>query len=96
MTNVTEQKLSLTQLAHQQNVSISAVWRWAQRGVRGVKLETFLVGGRRFTNPTFFSEFVDATTRAADGGLPLPQPRTNRQRESSIAAAERELSKLGV
>ena len=26
----------------------STVWRWIQRGVRGIKLESCLVGGKRY------------------------------------------------
>jgi hypothetical protein len=34
--------------------------RWAHHGVRGVRLATFLVGGRRFTTREAISEFIEA------------------------------------
>jgi len=49
MTLLSEQQLTLNQLAKQEGVNPSAVWRWSLRGVRGVKLENFSVGARRFT-----------------------------------------------
>lgn len=45
-------------------------WRWIQRGCRGVKLETVLVGGRRFTSTLALQTFVERTTAAADGTSP--------------------------
>jgi len=41
---------------------IATVWRWVKRGVRGVKLETIVVGGRRYTNVAAIERFVEATT----------------------------------
>jgi len=37
----------------------STVWRWCSRGVRGVKLQTFFVGGRRMTSKRFIAEFLE-------------------------------------
>jgi hypothetical protein len=38
----------------------------SQRGCRGVRLESIVVGGRRFTNRQALRRFVEATTAAAD------------------------------
>ena len=95
MTMLTEQKLSLTQLAHREGVNICTCWRWAKRGVRGVRLETYNVGGRRWTTEEAFARFVEGTT-AAVNGEPVTELRINRQRETAIARAERELEKAGV
>jgi len=88
---LTEQRLTLNQLATQEGVNPSTVWRWSLRGVRGVKLETFSVGARRFTTIEAFGRFVDGTTAAAQGDQ--PQVRTNRQREAAIDRSERELAR---
>ena len=90
MTLLSEQRLTLNQLAKQEGVNPSTVWRWSLRGVRGVKLETFSVGARRFTTIEAFGRFVDGTTAVAQGEQ--PQARTNRQREAAIARAEAELA----
>ena len=44
----------------------STIQRWRLRGARGVKLETLLVGGTRYTSAEALSRFIFATTAAAD------------------------------
>ena len=56
-----EDRLSLTDLATQQGVSASTVWRWAMRGIRSKRLETFTIGGRRYTTAEAFARFITAT-----------------------------------
>lgn len=46
--------------------SIATVRRWRIRGVRGVKLETLLVGGRRYTSEEALQRFLAGTTAAAE------------------------------
>ena len=45
----------------------STLHRWRLRGTRGVKLETLLVGGTRYTSVEALNRFFAATTAAADG-----------------------------
>lgn len=45
----------------------STLHRWRQRGIRGVRLETLLIGGARYTSTEALSRFFAATTAAADG-----------------------------
>jgi len=68
---------------------VSTLYRWHRRGVRGIKLQTWLVGGRRYTTPDALEKFVVATTAAADGET--PPTRTPRQRDRAIHQAERDL-----
>ncbi len=91
---IDEPRLSLTQLAKEQDCNVTTCWRWAQRGVRGVRLETYNVGGRRYTTRPAVRRFIESTTATAKGE-PLPV-RTNRQREAAINRAEAELAKLGI
>ena len=91
-----EQRLSLTELARQEGVSIPTPWRWTKRGVKGVVLETFSIGGRRYTTQEAFGRFVERSTAAANGVTLTPASRSNRQREAAIAKAERELEKAGI
>ena len=46
---------------------LATAWRWVNRGCRGVKLETLLVGGKRWTSLEAIQRFAEATTAAADG-----------------------------
>jgi hypothetical protein len=92
MTMLTEIRLTLTELAHREGVNPCTVWRWAGRGVRGIVLETFTIGGRRYTTAEAFDRWVTATTAAASGrspGVPARQP------SNGIAAAEKKLAALG-
>lgn len=73
---------------------ISTWHRWRLRGVRGVKLETVLIGGRRYTSREALQRFIAATTVASSGDRPVA--RTSRQRNAAIEAAERELTAAGI
>jgi len=37
----------------------STIWRWANRGVRGVLLESVLIGGQRYTSQAAVERFID-------------------------------------
>lgn len=75
-------------------VNTSTVWRWAQRGVRGVRLETVLIGSIRFTSRQAIKRFFAATTAAANGEVaPIP---TDKQRQRAIEAANRALDAAGI
>jgi uncharacterized protein DUF1580 len=86
-----ETRLSLSAAASRIGVHVGTLHRWRLRGVRGVRLETIVIGGLRYTSAEALERFVAATTAAADG-TPAPAIRTSRQRETAIAAAERELA----
>ena len=70
---------------------LSTIHRWRLRGVRGIKLETLLVGGRRFTSREALERFSAAITAAAEGQRPAT--RTPTQRLRAIEQAERALSR---
>lgn len=72
----------------------STLHRWRLRGVRGVKLETILIGGRRYTSHEALERFFAATTAAASGET--PPIRTPKQRDRAVAEAERELHEAGI
>ena len=69
---------------------VSQIYRWALRGLRGVKLEWIQVGGKRFTSVEAIERFIAGLTRAAGGEVATPQPRRQRQIEQegrALAAA---------
>jgi len=72
-------------------VNAATVWRWAIKGCKGVRLETAIIGGIRYTSREALERFVVSTTAAVDGTTTVPLC-TARQREAAIAAAERELA----
>lgn len=89
-----ERRLTVTQAARRLGVSVGCAWRWVLYGVRGVRLDSIIIGGRRYTSEEALERFAAACTAAADGTAPAP--RTPRQREAAIAAAERELAESGI
>lgn len=96
MAILSERRLNLTQAAHKLGVNPSTAWRFALHGVRGVQLETFSVGVKRFTTEESITRFIEACTTAAAGEQPTPQARTPRQREQDIQRTERELDRVGI
>ena len=68
--------------------SLATVWRWVLNGTRAGKLESCLVGGRRFVSLESIQRFAQQCTAAADGNT--PPVRTSRQRERAMQQAERE------
>jgi len=75
---------------------VSTLHRWRLRGVRGVRLETTLIGGKRFTSTEALQRFVDRLNdrNNADAAEPLPASATSRAKQ--IAAADRELDRAGL
>lgn len=67
--------------------------RWIQKGVRGVKLETLLIGGRRVTSREAISRFIAAQN--ADDAPAVPVI-TASQRKRQSEAARAELERMGV
>ena len=57
-TLLSEQRISLGQLANEQGLSMSTVRRWATRGVRGHKLECLYIGGRVYVTREAFERFI--------------------------------------
>jgi hypothetical protein len=74
--------------------SLATVWRWVLSGTRAGKLESFLVGGRRFTSLESIERFAQQSTAAADSDVPTSL--TSRQREREISRAEREATEAGI
>src|SRR5687767_3852118 len=69
-------------------ICASTIWRWSLRGIRGVRLETVVIGGIRMSTDAALSRFFVATTAAANGEQ-APAV-TGKRRAKEIEAAERE------
>lgn len=75
--------------------NISTIHRWRLRGVRGIKLESIMIGGVRYTSDEALQRFFDRTTAVADGTA-QPEARTATQRERAVSRAEAELEAAGI
>lgn len=73
---------------------LATVWRWALHGCRGVKLETIVSGGRRYTSHEAIGRFVAATTAVA-AGQPAPK-RTRAERAKAARRADAILARAGI
>ena len=67
LTESLKDAITLAQAAHffSPVPHVSGVQRWANRGTRGVRLETWLSGGRRVTTPAAIERFLLALNRDA-------------------------------
>ncbi len=72
----------------------STLFRWAQRGVRGVRLETIQVGGTLCTSLEALQRFFNTLTRPEHGNR--ISAGTTRARETALHRAEQELEKAGI
>ncbi len=72
------------------SVHKSTLFRWQSRGVRGVRLATVRIGGRRYVSRDALERFAIESTAAASGDhIAIPMSRSSRSR--SVDSAEREL-----
>lgn len=54
----TEERLSLSAAARDLDVHVATVHRWVHAGVRGIRLQTSLLGGRRYTSRQALERFI--------------------------------------
>ena len=72
---------------------VSAIYRWAQRGVRGVRLELIRIGGTAYTTREALQRFAEHLTgRQEQSGL-APPP-TSRSRQRRVDRARERLDAL--
>lgn len=74
---------------------VSTLWRWRQRGICGVKLESVNIGGRTYTSHEALARFIEQVTAARNGHQVVPV-RTSRQRTQQRDAARQQLRAAGL
>ncbi len=74
-------------------LGLSTLHRWRLKGVRGVRLETCLIGGQRFTSQEAIERFI-AAQNAADEPVRLAITATQRARQAE--AAQQALKAAGM
>ncbi len=71
--------------------STATLWRWVYGGVRGIRLESVVFGGRRYTSAEAVRRFLAATNGAiSPSGLQSPN------RNAAVRQAEDELAADGI
>lgn len=53
-------RMTVNQLARREEVHCATPWRWMQHGVRGIRLRSIRVGGRRYILESDWQEFSAA------------------------------------
>jgi hypothetical protein len=78
-------------------INFVTIWRWAQYGIHGIRLQHVVVGNSICTTETWLREFFQnvASVRAT-GARPPACVRTPSKREKDLAAAEAELAEAGI
>jgi hypothetical protein len=85
------ERISINAAAKLLGLHVGSIFRWASRGVRGRKLPTILVGGRRFVLVRDLKEMLSAINSESTSSV--AQPTSSKQKAE---AAERELDRLGI
>lgn len=95
----TETIVSLTEAPHHlprrrkgKRAAVSTMFRWAQQGCRGIRLETIQVGGTKCTSIESLQRFCDRLTAA---NSPQPQCTPTRRRRAA-ESAQQELDREGI
>ena len=71
--------------------ALSTIWRWLQVGVRGRKLESGMIGGRRWTSRQAIQRFL-----ASDDAQEQPVSVSLSQRRKQSTAASKALRDRGL
>jgi hypothetical protein len=86
-------RVPINKFASEVGVNASTAWRWALKGVRGHRLETSIVGGRRFVTRAQWEAFEAALNGKT---APSTAPSTGRQRTKQIQQARAEIEASGI
>ena len=88
-------RMTVNQLARREGVHCATPWRWMQHGVRGVRLRSIRVGGRRYITEADWLEFA-AALNADLTDAPQTPPRSESRRRKDSDAARDALRRAGI
>lgn len=74
---------------------LSTIYRWSNRGLRGVRLDYIKIGGSRYTSKEALSAFIDACSATEKNQAPEPLRRkTTRQAQRQAEKARIEVERI--
>ncbi|MEI8371872.1 MAG: DUF1580 domain-containing protein [Planctomycetota bacterium] len=78
--------------------NVATIYRWMMNGVRGIRLESIVVGGTRCTSVEAMQRFFDTLTSASDAehSSAVTPPPVGKSRQKTIEAAEHRLARAGI
>lgn len=88
---LSEPRISFHDLARREDVHLSTVWRWALRGCKGHLLESFSIGGKKFTTLPAYERWLERINES-----PIVGGETPHQRCQNLLRAEKRATELGV
>lgn len=88
-----ETEISLAELARQRGVAPSTVYRWVSRGIRGIRLKSYRLGGKQYTTKEALQRWVAATSEGDFGPRDLLNSHVS---STAVRIAERRLREEGV
>jgi hypothetical protein len=77
-------------------IHLSTLYRWEQRGLRGVRLETIQLGGTRCTSEAALLRFFEALGQVTAAAGRAAEPTPARGRRPGFEQAERLLDDAGI
>jgi hypothetical protein len=77
-------------------LSLPTLWRWANRGLLGVRLRYVKIGRSPYTTREWLLQFFAAVADAQRGEVVAPTVRTPARRERDIDAATAKLAGAGM
>ncbi len=86
-----ERAISLPEAARMvppKGVHLSTLYRWFQHGIRGIRLETAMIGGKRVTSEEALDRFFRCTSESS-GGVNATSSLSVISRQRQCDAAER-------
>ena len=83
-------RLSMNATARHLQVHVATIWRWTLHGVRGQRLRTMRIGGRRFVFARDLEAFLASLNSTNDNSQPADD------RRARADAAGQQLDALGV
>jgi hypothetical protein len=91
----TEELIGMTEAMKRMKVaSRSTIYNQSKKGVRGVILETVMIGGRDKTSVEAIARFIDRLTRLRNGEHREEVKYTTKKREKEKAAAKQFIQEL--
>jgi len=80
--NLHKERLTLNEVAKRLKVHVATVYRWTLQGVRGRRLPSFFIGGRRFVTLSDLEWFIQSEDQPTLEGDPQRSRRANERLRS--------------
>lgn len=77
-------------------VNVSTVWRWMTRGLRGQRLPSIVIAGRRYTSRSALQDWLEATSHDGRRGSNVREGQRRNKWQERIQDAERQLDEMGI